>query len=126
MLADEDLELRAKAARRYHQHSREQRCEGELYLQSVSPVSAEVADEISGAGDGEQENSGQKKRGGVKHRSTRHVHLDRPPGVPRGRNSEERNDQRIRNGARNPDIHVERPEQHRVGIEEKVEAEHAP
>ncbi len=91
----------------------------------MSPVAADVADEISGTGDSEQEDARHQKRRRLEHRSAGQVHLDRPPGVPRGRYGEERDDRCIGDRSRDPDVLVENTKQHGVGEEEKVEAEYA-
>ena len=59
----------------------------------------------------------------MEHRAARHVHLDRPAGIPRGGDGKERNDQRSGDTTRDPDVRVDAAEEHRIRVEEKLVAE---
>ncbi len=109
MLADEYLELRAEPARRDCQRRRAATREQQLDLQRPAPVAAEVANEIAGAGDREQECARNEQRSRVEHDAARQVHVDRPAGVPRGRDRDERNDQQVGGPARDPEVGVGTP-----------------
>src|SRR5207253_10388183 len=78
MLADENLEPRAKPSRRRDKEQRERAGEEELDLQRASPIAAEITNDVAGAGDREKKRGGHKKRGRMEYGAARQMHLDRP------------------------------------------------
>ena len=55
----------------------------------------------------------------------RQMEVEGPCGIARRRDRDERDHQRVDDAARGPDVRIQLPEEHRVGIEEEVERQHA-
>ena len=125
VLADEDLEPGAKAPRRPDQHDQKRRREQELDLDGVTPVAAEVANEVACAGDQQQERAGHQQRGRMKDRTPGQVEIDRPAGIACSGHRNQRDHDGIGKPAGHPDGRVELSEQRRIRIQVEVEPEHA-
>ena len=104
MLADEDLQPGAEYAGPNDNDPEQQGGKEQLDLQCAAPIAAEVADEVSGAGDREYENAGDEQRGRLHDHVARQVQVYRPPRISRCRDGDEGNNEGAGDATRSPDV----------------------
>ena len=125
VLAQEDAQPGAHAARQRQDRQHHQGHEHQAQLQRPAPVAAEEAHVVADGGDEQQVGAGQQQRRRMEGRLARQAQRGDPVLAPRGGQQQQRHHQRMHRAADAGGVGIEAVEQHRMREQVQVEQEDA-
>ena len=125
VLGDQHAHLRPERGRQNEHREQQERAEHQHGLEHAPPRAAELPQQEPRPRQDQQVNAGEQQRRRTRDHAARDRQVERPVGAPAQGHEDERNGQRLREAAGEPQVEVQGAEQQGVRIQRDVEGEQA-